>query len=94
MEHDLHTSIKVINVCTEFDIFEVKVPIIFFGTPVFSARRDGRYLVILSSHFIKLIISDRVAQTIEGLPPGGGETTVRFEVRIRCANGLENFKAQ
>ena len=43
IEHDLYTNIKVIDVCTEFDIFEVKVPIIFFGTPVFSARRDGRY---------------------------------------------------
>jgi hypothetical protein len=43
MEHDLYTNIRVIDVCTEFNIFEVKVPIIFFGTPVFSARRDGRY---------------------------------------------------
>jgi hypothetical protein len=42
MEHDLYTNIRVIDVYTEFDIFEVKVPIIFFGTPIFSARRDGR----------------------------------------------------
>ena len=26
----------------EFEILKVKVSIIFFGTPVFSARRDGR----------------------------------------------------
>jgi hypothetical protein len=25
-------------------MLQVKVPITFFGTPVFSARRDGRYL--------------------------------------------------
>jgi hypothetical protein len=30
----------------DFKILEVKVPIIFFGIPVFSARRDGRYLFI------------------------------------------------
>ena len=44
MEHDFYTNIRAIDVCTEFDMFEVKVPIIFFGTPGFSARRDGRYL--------------------------------------------------
>jgi hypothetical protein len=43
MEHDLYINIKIIDVCTEFDIFGVKVPIIFFGTPVFSARGDRRY---------------------------------------------------
>jgi hypothetical protein len=42
VEHNLYTNIRVINVCIEFDIFEVKVPIIFFSTLVFSARRDGR----------------------------------------------------
>ena len=31
MEHDLCTNIRVIDVCTEFDMFEVKVPIIFFS---------------------------------------------------------------
>jgi hypothetical protein len=29
-------------VCTDFKMLQVKVPNIFFGTPVFSARRDGR----------------------------------------------------
>jgi hypothetical protein len=32
-------------------MLQVKVPIIFFGTPVFSARRDGRY-------FFSLIITE------------------------------------
>jgi hypothetical protein len=31
-----------IKVCRDFKMFKVKVPIIFFGTPVFSARRDRR----------------------------------------------------
>jgi hypothetical protein len=34
-------------VCTDFKMLQVKVPIIFFGTPVFSARRDGRYFKTL-----------------------------------------------
>jgi hypothetical protein len=42
MEHDLCTNIRVIDICIEFNIFKVKVPIFFFGIPVFSARRDGR----------------------------------------------------
>ena len=29
--------------CIDFKMLKVKVPIIIFGTPVFSARRDGRY---------------------------------------------------
>ena len=29
--------------CTDFKMLQVKVPIIFFGTQGFSARRDGRY---------------------------------------------------
>jgi len=29
---------------TDFNMLQVKVPLIFFGTPVFSARRDGRYI--------------------------------------------------
>jgi len=30
-------------VCTDFKTLKVKVLIIFFGIPVFSARTDGRY---------------------------------------------------
>jgi hypothetical protein len=40
MEHDLYINIRVINMCIEFDIFEVKVLIIFFGILVFSVRRN------------------------------------------------------
>jgi hypothetical protein len=43
IEHNLLKIIRDIKVCTDFKILYVKVPIIFFGTPVFSARRDGRY---------------------------------------------------
>ena len=50
MEHNLYTNMGVIDVCTGFDMFEVKVPMIFFGTVGFSPRRDGRcidYLLLL-----------------------------------------------
>jgi hypothetical protein len=36
-----------IDIYTEFDMFEVKVPIIFLGTVGFSLRREGRYSVSL-----------------------------------------------
>jgi hypothetical protein len=42
MEHDLHKSLGDVNMCREFHMLEVKVPIIFFGTQGFSPRRDGR----------------------------------------------------
>ena len=32
-----------IKLCIDLKMLEVKVPTIFFGTPGFSARRDGRY---------------------------------------------------
>ena len=37
-------NIGDVYVCTDFEILEVKVPIIFLGTVGFSLRRDGRYL--------------------------------------------------
>jgi hypothetical protein len=43
MEYNLLKIIGDLKVCTDFRMLQVKVPIIFFGTPVFSARRDGRY---------------------------------------------------
>jgi hypothetical protein len=43
IEHNVLKIIGDIKVCTDFKMLQVKVPIIFFGTPVFSARRDGRY---------------------------------------------------
>jgi hypothetical protein len=36
-------------VCIDFKILKVKVPIIFFGTQGFSARRDKRYTVLIST---------------------------------------------
>jgi hypothetical protein len=39
-------------VCTDFKMLKVKVPIIFFGTPVFSVRRDGRYTDVAETKII------------------------------------------
>ena len=44
MEHDLYNNVEDIDVCTEFKMLKVKVPVIFLGTEGFSPRRDGRYL--------------------------------------------------
>jgi hypothetical protein len=32
MKYDLHKNIGYADVCTEFEMLEIKVPIIFFGT--------------------------------------------------------------
>lgn len=45
-EHDLYKIIKDIDVCTEFEMLQVKVPISFLGTVGFSLRREGRYRVL------------------------------------------------
>jgi hypothetical protein len=42
-EDNLLKNIRNIKVGTVFKMLQVKVPIIIFGTPVFSAHRDGRY---------------------------------------------------
>ena len=42
-EHDLYKIIGDIDVCTEFEMLQVKVPISFLGTVGFSLRREGRY---------------------------------------------------
>jgi hypothetical protein len=47
MEHDLYKNMGDIDVCIEFDMFEVKVPIIFLGTVGFSLRREGRYTYVV-----------------------------------------------
>ena len=41
-EHDLYKNIVDIDVCIEFEMLKVKVPIIFLGTVGFSLPRDGR----------------------------------------------------
>jgi len=42
-EHNLCRNIGDIDVCTEFKMLKVKVPINFLGTVDFSQRREGRY---------------------------------------------------
>ena len=46
-EYDLYKSLGCIDMCRVFDVSKVKVPVIFFGTAGFSARRDARYSSIL-----------------------------------------------
>ena len=43
MEHVLYKNIRDINMCKDFEILKVKVPIIFLGTAGFLLRREGRY---------------------------------------------------
>jgi hypothetical protein len=42
IEHELYKNIRNINVCTNLEIFKVKVPIIFLGMAGFSLRKDRR----------------------------------------------------
>ncbi len=44
-EHNLYENIGDIDVCTEFEMLKVKVPIIFLGTAGFSPLREGRYII-------------------------------------------------
>jgi hypothetical protein len=43
IKHDLYKNIININMCVEFEIFKVEVPLIRLGTVGVSLRRDGRY---------------------------------------------------
>ena len=43
VEYNSEEIIGDIKVYIDFKKLQVKVPIIFFGTPGFSARMDGRY---------------------------------------------------
>jgi hypothetical protein len=53
-EHGLYKNIGDVDVCTEFEMLKVEVPIIFLGTVGFSLLRDGRYFLffifILNNH--------------------------------------------
>ncbi len=51
MEHDLYTNIKVIDVCTEFNIFEVKVPIIFRHTCFFGTQGWTLIIKVECNHY-------------------------------------------
>jgi len=57
IEHDLYKNIGDIYVCTDFEMLEVEVPTIFFGTQGFSARRNGRYA------------NTRIIEGVGGIPP-------------------------
>ena len=39
---NLYKVIVNINVCTEFELFEIEVPLNFLGPVGFSTRREGR----------------------------------------------------
>jgi hypothetical protein len=54
MEHDLYKNIENIYVCIDFEMLKVKVPIIFFGTQGFPARRDGHYCSLFN-HLLKRV---------------------------------------
>jgi hypothetical protein len=41
-EHNLCKNIEDVDMCIEFEILKVKVPIIFLGTVGFSPPREGR----------------------------------------------------
>jgi hypothetical protein len=51
-EYDIYKIIGDIDMYTEFEMLEVKVPLDFFGTQGFSARRDGRYFSNLGNIII------------------------------------------
>jgi hypothetical protein len=42
-EYDLYKSLGDIDMCKDFDMFKVKVPVISSGMEGFPLRRDGRY---------------------------------------------------
>jgi hypothetical protein len=42
IDHDLYEKNRDFDVYTEFEMFKIKVLIIFLGTVGFSLRRDGR----------------------------------------------------
>jgi len=47
--HDLYGTMANIDVCTESELLEVKVPIVFLGTGGFSASKDGHYYCRVST---------------------------------------------
>ena len=40
-EHDLYKTIRDVDMCTEFEMLKVQVPIIFLGIVGFSLLREG-----------------------------------------------------
>lgn len=56
MEHDLFKNIRDINACIDFEIIEVKVPIIFSCVVGF-LHREGRYIFSLSASLLPKVTS-------------------------------------
>jgi hypothetical protein len=52
IEHNILKIIEDIKVCTDFKMLQVKVPIIFFGIPVFSAHKNRRYKIEIKENNI------------------------------------------
>jgi hypothetical protein len=46
IEHNFQDILRDIGLCIDFEIPEVKVPVIFSGTQGFPVRRDGRYITL------------------------------------------------
>lgn len=46
MEHDLYQKIRDIDVCIEFEMLRVEVPIIFLGTVGFLPPKEGRQWIL------------------------------------------------
>jgi hypothetical protein len=61
-EHDLYKNIGGVDVCTEFEMLKVNVPIIFLGTVGFSLPSDGRYYKVARKRFVDTVcMQDTVA---------------------------------
>jgi hypothetical protein len=61
MKRDIYKEFGDINLCIDFEVLKVKVPIIFFGTQGFSARRVFRHAgrdVTTFVHIYSLITED------------------------------------
>ena len=54
-EYNLYKRLGDINICGVFDIFKVKVSVIFSGTGVFPPRRDGCYITLVLIRMINYI---------------------------------------
>jgi hypothetical protein len=53
--HDLYRTIGNHDVCTEFELLEVKVPIIFLGTMGFLATQEGTLVMLIGNSLWKAI---------------------------------------
>lgn len=48
IKYGLYKNIGYDNVCINFEMFKVKVPLIFFGAVGFPPRGEGRYSLVRS----------------------------------------------